>query len=202
MRGLAWAMCGFAEQLEFIETVADEDLAATGGRRATESMMRKAACDACDFYIEHTAADGIPYWDAGAPHLYRLGDYQAKPADPFNPFEPVDSSAAAIAAQGLLRLAQYLRRKDARRSRRYAGAGLTVLGTLLGEPYLSVSRRHEGLLLHSVYHRPNGWDSVPQGRTVPCGESSMWGDYHLREAALYVQRLARREPYLTFWGPA
>ena len=30
----------------------------------------------------------------------------------------------------------------------------------------------------------------------------MWGDYHLREAALYVQRLARREPYLTFWGPA
>lgn len=202
MRGLAWAMCGFAEQLEFIETVADEDLAATGGRRATESMMRKAACDACDFYIEHTAADGIPYWDAGAPHLHRLGDYQAKPADPFNPFEPVDSSAAAIAAQGLLRLAQYLRRKDARRSRRYAGAGLTVLGTLLGEPYLSVSRRHEGLLLHSVYHRPNGWDSVPQGRTVPCCESSMWGDYHLREAALYVQRLARREPYLTFWGPA
>jgi len=77
-----------------------------------------------------------------------------------------------------------------------------VLGTLLGEPYLSVSRRHEGLLLHSVYHRPNGWDSVPQGRTVPCCESSMWGDYHLREAALYVQRLARREPYLTFWGPA
>ena len=28
----------------------------------------------------------------------------------------------------------------------------------------------------------------------------MWGDYHLREAALLVQRLARNEPYLTFFG--
>ena len=202
MRGLAWAMCGFAEQLEFLETVGDRELKALGGRRAVESMMRRAACDASDYYIGHTAADGIPYWDAGAPHLHRLGDYRAKAADPFNPFEPVDSSAAAIAAQGLLRLGHYLRRRDARRARRYFGAGLTVLSTLLDEPYLSVGRGHEGLLLHSVYHRPNGWDSVPKGRAVPCGESSMWGDYHLREASLYVQRLAGREPYLTFWGPA
>ncbi len=49
---------------------------------------------------------------------------------------------------------------------------------------------HQGLLLHSVYHRPNGWDYVPPGRKVPCGESSQWGDYHLRELALHVQRLA------------
>jgi unsaturated chondroitin disaccharide hydrolase len=201
-RGLAWAMCGFAEQLEFLETVEDGELSDIGGRKGVEATMRKAACDASDFYLEHAAADGIPYWDAGAPNLHRLGDYRARPADPFNPFEPVDSSAAAIAAQGLLRLGHYLRTHDARRARRYTSAGLTVLNTLLDEPYVSSSRLHEGLLLHSVYHRPNGWDSIPEGRTVPCGESSMWGDYHLREAALYVQRLARREPYLTFWGPA
>jgi hypothetical protein len=30
----------------------------------------------------------------------------------------------------------------------------------------------------------------------------MWGDYHLRELVLYVQRLARGEPYLTFFGTA
>jgi unsaturated chondroitin disaccharide hydrolase len=202
MRGLAWAMCGFAEQLEFLETVGDGELKALGGRKALEGTMRRAACDASDFYIGHTAADGIPYWDAGAPGLHRLGDYRAKAADPFNPFEPVDSSAAAIAAQGLLRMGHYLRTRDARRARRYFGAGLTVLATLLDAPYLSVGRGHEGLLLHSVYHRPNGWDSVPAGCAVPCGESSMWGDYHLREASLYVQRLAGREPYLTFWGPA
>jgi unsaturated chondroitin disaccharide hydrolase len=201
-RGLAWAMCGFTEQLEFLETVGDRELAGAGGRRAVEAMMRKAACDASDFYLGHVAADGIPYWDTGAPDLHRLGDYRSKPADPFNPFEPVDSSAAAIAAQGLLRLGHYLGARDNGRARRYTAAGLTVLDTLLDEPYLSVRRQHEGLLLHSVYHRPNGWDSVPEGRAVPCGESSMWGDYHLREAALYVQRLARGEPYLTFWGPA
>jgi hypothetical protein len=28
----------------------------------------------------------------------------------------------------------------------------------------------------------------------------MWGDYHLRELALYLQRL-ERGPYLAFFGP-
>ena len=55
---------------------------------------------ACDFYLQHTPTNGIPYWDTGAPELYRLDGYLDRPADPFNEFEPVDSSAAAIAAQG------------------------------------------------------------------------------------------------------
>jgi hypothetical protein len=29
----------------------------------------------------------------------------------------------------------------------------------------------------------------------------MWGDYHARELALYVQRVVRNEPYYTFFGP-
>jgi unsaturated chondroitin disaccharide hydrolase len=62
------------------------------------------------------------------------------------------------------------------------------------------TNRHEGLLLHSVYHRPNGWDYVPQGRKIPCGEATMWGDYHLREVALLVQRQAEDKPYLAFFG--
>ncbi|MGC1299975.1 MAG: hypothetical protein WA869_33535 [Alloacidobacterium sp.] len=37
--------------------------------------------------------------------MHRLGDWKSAAADPFNSFEPVDSSASAIAAQGLLRLA-------------------------------------------------------------------------------------------------
>jgi hypothetical protein len=28
----------------------------------------------------------------------------------------------------------------------------------------------------------------------------MWGDYHAREAALLVQRLAHDLPYLAFWN--
>jgi hypothetical protein len=29
----------------------------------------------------------------------------------------------------------------------------------------------------------------------------MWGDYHLMEVAVYAQRLADSQPYLTFFGP-
>ena len=78
----------------------------------------------------------------------------------------------------------------------------TTLDTLFAEPYLSTDPDHQGLLLHSVYHRPNGWDHIPEGRKVPCGESSMWGDYHAREVALYVQRIYEEKPYLTFFGGA
>jgi len=198
-RGLAWIMLGYAEELEFLETVEDEELEPFGGKGEVEAFMLRAAEATCDFYIENTPTDGIPYWDTGAPGLRNLGDYLNRPADPYNEHEPVDSSAAAIAAQGLLRLGRYLSRKGKDGSR-YWQAGLTVLDTLLDEPYLSTDPSHQGLILHSVYHRPRGWDYVPPGRRVPCGESSMWGDYHARELVLYVQRIARNEPYLTFWG--
>jgi hypothetical protein len=201
-RGLSWAMVGFAEELEYLQTRKDEELKALGGREAIEQTFRKAAVATCDFYISHTPVDGIPYWDTGAPGLHRLGNYLDRPADPYNDHEPVDSSAAAIASQGLLRLGRYLSHKgDHAAGMRYVQAGLTVLHTLFDEPYLSTDARHQGLILHSVYHRPNGWDHVPPGRKVPCGESSMWGDYHAREVALYVQRLAKSETYYTFFGP-
>ena len=57
------------------------------------------------------------------------------------------------------------------------------------------------MILHSVYHRPNGWDHIPKGTNVPCGESSMWGDYHARELALLLWREITGEPYYTFFGP-
>jgi hypothetical protein len=184
-RGLAWAMCGFAEQLEFLDTLP--------GPHPVLEMFEKAARATCDFYLENTPPDGIPYWDTGAPGLAQLGDWRAKPADPFNAYEPVDSSAAAIAAQGLLRLGHRLR------DERYWQAGLAVCNTLFDEPYLSTSGHHQGLILHSVYHRPNGWDAVPQAGRVPAAESSMWGDYHAREVGLYLLRLIENKPYLKFW---
>jgi len=112
----------------------------------------------------------------------------------------VDSSAAAIAAQGLIRLGHVLESRGATEpARAYRQAGLAVARTLFAEPYLSTDAAHEGLLLHSVYHRPNGWDHVPPGRKVPCGESCMWGDYHARELALMIQREAAGAPYLRFF---
>lgn len=198
-RGLAWAMVGFAEELEFLDRVSDEELAAFGGRARWRELLLKAATATCDWYIANTAADGIPYWDGGAPHLGELGDWRTRPADPFNDHEPVDSSAAAIGVQGLLRLGRFLG-ENAPEGRRYWQAGLTTMRTLLAEPYLSTAAEHHGLLLHTVYHRPNGWDHIPPGRKVPCGEACMWGDYHLREVALYLQRIVRGERDYTFFG--
>ena len=200
-RGLAWAMLGCAEQLEFLETVADAELEPLGGRRDLQELLQRAARATADLYIENSPPDGIPYWDTGAPGLAHMPDWREQKANPFNAHEPVDSSAAAIASQGLLRLGHYLESNgEANDGRHYFQAGLTVLDTLLQEPYLSVSPEHQGLILHSVYHRPCGWDYVPEGQKVPCGESSMWGDYHAREAVLYVSRLEKGGRYLTFFS--
>lgn len=214
-RGLAWAILGFAEQLEFFRDVLGRLARSTqdGGKRASakperrgdtvivDTMLRAAEATA-DYYLEIACADGVPYWDTGAPNLHRIRDGSSRRSDPFNAWEPVDSSAAAIAAQGLLRLGDYLHGLGRRgHSRRYRQAGLTIARTLLAEPYLSVGGRHQGLLLHSVYHRPNGWDHVARGQKAPNGESSMWGDYHLRELALMIWREGKDEPRLTFYGP-
>lgn len=235
-RGLAWAVCGFAEELEFVETLSDDSFHAACSPKWSDSVLRrflnrrpdkrrpeveemlrakmeqrgnearsllhKAALATADFYLANSCADGIPMWDTGAPNLHRLPpNYLSKPAEPFNAHEPVDSSAAAIAAQGLIRLGNYLIAKgDKKNGTCYRQAGLTVADTLFSEPYLSTSPKHQGLILHSVYHRPNGWDYIAPGQKVPNGESSLWGDYHALELALLLQREAKGQPYLTFFG--
>jgi len=225
-RGLAWALCGFAEQLEYLKIFSRTeiekaiyprwlDLEKKPGTKAPMKLrdhfiekplaerlesFHRAATATADFYIGNSCRDGVSMWDTGAPNLHRLGNYLNKHSDPFNKWEPVDSSAAAIAAQGFIRLGNYLiahgKRKD---GARYRQAGLTIANTLFDEPYLSTNSKHQGLLLHSVYHRPNGWDYVAPGQKVPNGESSMWGDYHARELALLILREARGEAYLTFF---
>lgn len=199
-RGLAWIVAGYPEQLEWLATVSDEELKPFGGRDTVETNFLRPALAACDFYIEQTPADGIPYWDTGAPDLHGIPDYLNRPAQIQNDYEPVDSSAAAIAAQGLLRLGRYLKSRGEKSGDRYWQAGLTVAKTVLSEPYLSTDPSHQGLILHSIYHRPNGWDYIPPGSRIPHGESSMWGDYHARELALYLQRIIENKPYYTFFG--
>ena len=197
-RGLAWAICGFAEELELIIQLDDPLFDKYGGKQSLLNLFSKACKATCDFFIQYTPIDGIPYWDTGAPGLVHLGDYLEKKSNPFNQFEPVDSSAAAIACQGLIRYGNYLNTID-NTGDGYINYGMTILNTLLDEPYLSVDDSHQGLLLHSIYHRPNGWDHVPPGSQVPNGESCMWGDYHLRESALVIQRMLRKQPYYTYF---
>ena len=169
---------------------------------ALEELFLRVATVTCDFYMREMPADGIPYWDTGAPGLRDLPHYQDQAADPLNDYEPVDSSSAAIACQGFLRLGHWLEDcGETESAAKYRQAGLTILRRLLGDPYFSSDMAHQGLLLHSVYHRPRGWDHIPTGARSPRGESCMWGDYHLLEAGLVVHRLWKKLPYYTFYGP-
>ena len=194
-RGLAWAITGFAEELEFLVLISDEEIEPFGGREKIESIFLKAAHATSSFYINNTPTDGIPYWDTGAPGLSKMPtDYLENKSNPYNDYEPVDSSAAAIAAQGLIRLGQLLGEEG----NQYTKAGITIAKSLFSEPYLSTDPNHHGLILHSIYHRPNGWDYVPDGSKTPNGESSMWGDYHARELALYIGKLSQGKNYHFF----
>jgi hypothetical protein len=208
-RGLAWILLGYAEEIEYLKTVPEADLAAAlksspkplfRGKKEILSRFEATARAVADFYLKNTPTCGVPYWDTGAPGLHKLGAYLERPADPFNEHEPVDSSAAAICAQGLLRLGRHLSKSgEAKAGVKYSGAGLAIARTLFDEPYLSIAKDHQGMLLHSVYHRPNGWDWIPAGQKVPCGESSMWGDYHAMELAVYLKRLAEGKPEYSFY---
>jgi len=192
---LAWAMLGYAEELEFFATIPADVFQKSVGlsKDAVMTVYRQAAIDTCDHYLnDASAADGITYWDDGAPGLSKLADWQNKPADPFNDFEPVDASASAIAAQGLIRLGRYLGNE------KYTRAGVQIAATLLDEPYLATDESHQGLLLHSIYHRPNNWDHIPAGKKIPCGESSLWGDYHLLELAILIRRMNDGGDYTFF----
>ncbi|HEX3797060.1 MAG TPA: glycosyl hydrolase [Verrucomicrobiae bacterium] len=199
-RGQAWILCGAAEQLEFLTELPAEEFPKSFPKAKVLKRLTQTAEAIAQFWVEQTPADGIPYWDTGAPGLAKMGDYLNRVADPYNEHEPVDSSAAAIAAQGFLRLGNYFcahgRGTEGEKMR---GIALTLAKNLFAEPYLSREANHEGLLLHTVYHRPNGWDYVPPGKKIPCGESAMWGDYHLRELALMILREATEQPYYKFF---
>ncbi len=198
-RGQAWILCGYAEQLEFLRSQTESALAPYGGKSELVQAFEEVASAVASFWLEQTPTDGIPYWDTGAPNLYKLGDWASRPSEPFNDYEPVDSSAAAIAAQGFLRYGNYLQATGRSDGDRYRQAAFTIAHHLFAEPYLSVNPAHQGLILHSIYHQPNGWDYKQPGQKIANGESSMWGDYHARELALMIQREAKGEPYYTFF---
>ena len=51
-RGLAWAMCGFAEEIEWFDTVKDADINGLEVKKDVLPFLIKAARATCDFYIK------------------------------------------------------------------------------------------------------------------------------------------------------
>ncbi len=102
--------------------------------------MLRPLLEASDYYLNEMPSCGVPYWDTGAPGLVRLNPaYRCYAADPFNDFEPVDSLAAAIAAQGLFRLGHHLGRHNL--SSRFWRGGRKIAQTLLSDLHLRAGEK-------------------------------------------------------------
>ena len=180
-RGLAWAMLGFAEQLEFIATLDDAELAPLGSRGAIEGWMLEAARATSDYYIEIRGRR----WRAvlgcrGARPQRRSATGEAGPADPFNDSSRWTAPPPPSPRRGCCgwRAGSTATWRGWPTLRAGRADGRSTRCSIASGPYLSSDPAHEGLLLHSVYHWPNGWDHVPEGSKIPRGESSQWGDYH------------------------
>jgi len=124
--------------------------------------------EACaNYYIERTPDRGVPPndWDEPAPEL------------------AYESSAAAIAASGLLHLARLT--GDPARVHMYRQYALRILDTLTTPEFLAIETSGwEGILRHGIYHRRKG---------LGVDESVMWGDYFFLEAITNVMNLSLPE---------
>ena len=113
--------------------------------------------EACaDYYVTHSNGDGIPPWDFNAPPESR---------------GLVDTSAAAIAASGLLRLCRLL--PDPMKGHFYFSTAVLILRTLCEKHLAKNDKKWEGILKGGVFHLP---------KELGVDESVMWGEYFFIEA--------------------
>jgi unsaturated chondroitin disaccharide hydrolase len=120
-----------------------------------------------NYFLNRLPADGICYWDL----IFTDGP------------EERDSSAAAVAACGLLELASRLPLLDPLRAE-YERAAAGMVMTLSEHYFSDDGAPGAGLLRHAVYHKPN---------RIGVDESCIWGDYFYLEALLRLNRIW--EPY-------
>ena len=132
-----------------------------GYRETRDPILLATARKVGDRYLADLPADNVPYWDFKAPGI---------------PNEPRDSSAAAVAASGLLDLATLDPLPENRV--RYEAAARAILDSLATPAYRS-SGGNPAILLHGTMN----WYS-PATRDVGLS----FGDYFYLEA---LQRLRR-----------
>ncbi len=95
-----------------------------------------------------------------------------------------DSSAAAIAACGLLELSKHLPLEDIMK-KIYENAAVNIVKSL-AEGYTSITDpKSNGILLHAVYSKPDG---------KGVDECNIWGDYFYFEALVRLMK-----EWKTYW---
>ena len=142
---------------------------ALGGLHTGDRGFAELAARLTNYFLNRLPADGICCWD-----LVFTDDAGT----------PRDSSAAAIAACGLLELVKELPVSDYRRDAYAAWAWRIV--NALGTRYVAPIEGSNALLLHAVYHMPN---------RVGVDEACIWGDYFYLEALMRL-----RNVWAPYWG--
>jgi len=125
---------------------------------ADESFLA-AARRCADYYLAHLPDDAVPVWDLALDQ-----------ADG----QPRDSSAAAIAACGLLELADSIEKAAPEAAGVYRQAAEATMTSLISS-YVPDAVPGGPLLSHGVYDLPGG---------VGVDEGNLWGDYFYLEALL------------------
>jgi unsaturated chondroitin disaccharide hydrolase len=133
-------------------------------RYTNDPRFLATAQQLADYFINNLPADFVPYWD-----FSKSGT------------APRDSSAAAIAAAGLLELSTYVAPTD---SARYRTAALNILSSLSSPAYLGDRLATDGILLH-------GSANVPGNSGVDT--SLIYGDYYFVQGC-YRARTAPTAP--------
>lgn len=136
---------------------------ALGWRHTGDADLAALAAKLANYFLNRLPADGICCWD-----LVFTDDHET----------PRDSSAAAIAACGLLELANALPLSDLARNT-YASWAWHIVRTL-GDSYLAPIEGSNAVLLHAVYHMPN---------KAGIDEACIWGDYFYLEALMRLRRV-------------
>ncbi|MHB9030226.1 MAG: glycoside hydrolase family 88 protein [Candidatus Latescibacterota bacterium] len=114
-----------------------------------------------DFFISQLPPDKAPYWDfrdPGIPNVIR------------------DTSAATVAAAGLLELSRQT--GDSRERGRCRAAAIDIVRSLCTPAWLAVNTPSRGILLHATWKKP----SDPQADT-----SLIWGDYYFVETLMRMK---------------
>lgn len=137
-----------------------------GFRHTGRSEFREAAERAVDFFLTHLPADRVPYWD------FRLPSFEGAPRD---------SSAAAIAASGMLDLADAV---GGEKGGYYREQALSILESLTKNYF--ADETEEAILLF-------GTGNLPMNQNI--NRPLIYGDYY------YMEALSKLKGHLAFWGP-
>lgn len=129
------------------------------GRENFLSTAQKLA----DVFIERLPEDGVPYWDFD---------------DPMIPDAPKDASAAAVAACGMLQLAESS--SDQKLVIKYKKAAISIIEKLSSEEYQS-GDLNQAILLHSTGNHPKGSE---------IDTPIIYADYYFMEALLRLRSIS------------